>query len=208
MIGRVEMPAEKAQKPLRSRAYALARWLHLYASMMSLLVVMFFAATGITLNHPEWVFGNAQTVHTYQGTLPQGWQQGGEVNWLEAAEALRAAHGLKGRVNDTRADDQEVSISFRASGYAADAFINRADGSYTLKVVAQGPVAVLNDLHRGRDAGPAWAWLIDLSGGFLLLVALTGFLLSLFFRKTRNAALTVALAGVGILSLLIWGAIR
>lgn len=208
MIGRAEMPAQRVKKPLRSSIYALARWLHLYASMLSLLVVLFFAATGITLNHPEWVFGNAQTTHTYQGTLPQGWQQGGAVNWLEAAEALRAAHGLRGRVSDTRADDQEASISFRAPGYAADAFISRADGSYTLKVVAQGPVAVLNDLHRGRDAGRAWAWLIDLSGGFLLLVALTGLVLSLYFRKTRSAALTVALTGLGVLLLLIWLAIR
>lgn len=204
MIGKVEMPVEKMQKPLRTRAYALARWLHLYASMLSLLVVIFFAVTGITLNHPEWVFGNAQTTQNHRGTLPLGWQQGGEINWLKTAEALRAAHGLRGQVSDTHTDDQEASISFRAPGYAADAFIRRADGSYTLKVVAQGPVAVLNDLHRGRDAGPAWAWLIDLSGGFLLLVAFTGFVLSLYFRKTRRAALTVALVGVGVLLFLIW----
>lgn len=44
--------------------------------MLSLLVVLFFAATGITLNHPEWVFGNAQTIHTYQGTLPQAGSKG------------------------------------------------------------------------------------------------------------------------------------
>jgi hypothetical protein len=204
MIGRVEMSSEKAQKPLRSRVYALARWLHLYASMLSLLTVLFFAATGITLNHPEWMFGNAQTTHTYQGTLPQGWQRAGEVNWLEVTESLRAAHSLKGRVSDTRADDQEASISFRAPGYAADAFIRRVDGSYTVKVVAQGPVAVLNDLHRGRDAGQAWAWLIDLSGGFLLLVSLTGFGLALFFRKTRQAAVLTALFGTLLLLAMAW----
>ncbi|GEM82047.1 PepSY-associated TM helix domain-containing protein [Meiothermus hypogaeus] len=203
MIGRLEAPQrEHLPKPLRTRAYTLVRWLHLYASMLSLMVVIFFAATGITLNHPEWMFGTAQTTHTYSGTLPQNWQRDGQVDWLQAAEALRAAHGLKGRVSDTRADDQEASISFRGPAYAADAFINRADGSYTLKVVAQGPVAVLNDLHRGRDTGRAWAWLIDLSGGFLLLVALTGFGLSFFFRKTRAAALTVALIGTAAMLLL------
>lgn len=208
MIARVKTPVEKVKKPLlHTRTYALARWLHLYVSMLSLLVVLFFAATGITLNHPEWVFGNVQTTHTYQGTLPQGWQQRGEVNWLRVAESLRAAHGLRGQVSDTLADDQEVSISFRAPGYAADAFIRRTDGSYTLKVTAQGPVAVLNDLHRGRDAGWSWSWLIDLSGGFLLLVAFTGFTLSLYFRKTRRAALTVALAGFGVLLFLVWKAI-
>ncbi|WP_026234686.1 PepSY-associated TM helix domain-containing protein [Calidithermus timidus] len=204
MTSRAERIPQKTHKPLRSRLYALARWLHLYASMLSLLVVLFFAATGITLNHPEWTFGTTTTTHTYTGTLPQSWQQNGQINWLETAETLRAAHGLKGRVSDTRADGQEASLSFRAPGYAADAFINQADGSYTLKVVAQGPLAALNDLHRGRDAGAAWAWVIDLSGGFLLLLALTGFTLSLFFRKTRTAALVTALVGALVLLGMMW----
>jgi uncharacterized protein len=171
------------------------RWLHLYSSMISLLVALFFAATGITLNHPEWIFGTASSEHNFQGTLPSTWRQNGNVDWLVTAETLRAKHGLKGIVSDHRSDDLEASISFRAPAYAADAFIQMKDGSYSLKVVAQGPVAVLNDLHRGRDAGKAWAWLIDLSGGFLLLVAFTGFGLSLFMKKTRRAAMLTALAG-------------
>lgn len=194
----------KPHHPLRTQVYALTRWLHLYTAMISLLVVLFFAATGITLNHPDWLFGNAQTSNSYQGTLPASWQQNGQVNWLQTAETLRANHNLKGSVTDTRADEQEASISFRAPAYAADAFISIQDGTYSLKVVAQGPVAVLNDLHRGRDAGSAWAWLIDISGGFLLLVSLTGFGLSLFFKKTRRAAMLTVLAGTVLLVVMIW----
>ena len=200
------MQTTKPHHPLRTQVYALTRWLHLYTSMISLLVVLFFAATGITLNHPDWLFGNAETSNTYQGKLPTDWQQNGQVNWLQTAEALRAAHNLKGQVSDTRTDDQEASVSFRAPAYAADAFINIKDGTYSLKVTAQGPVAVLNDLHRGRDAGSAWAWLIDLSGGFLMLVALTGFTLSLFFKKTRRAAMFTALAGTLLLLVMMWRA--
>lgn len=37
---------------------------------------------------------------------------------------------------------------------------------------------------------------------------LTGFVLSLYFRKTRGAALTIALTGLGVLLLLIWMATR
>ena len=194
MVSRAKVP-QKIQRPARVQTYTLVRWLHLYTSMVSLLVVLFFAATGITLNHPDWVFGNAQTTSSYQGTLPIGWQTNGTIDWLNTAETLRAQYSLKGSVSDTRADDQEASISFRAPAYAADAFISLKDGTYTLKVTTQSWVAVLNDLHRGRDAGSAWGWLIDLSGGFLLLVALTGFSLSLYFKKTRNAALLTALAG-------------
>ncbi len=187
----------QSKKPAKARGslYLLVRWLHLYTSMISLLVVVFFAATGITLNHPEWVFGSASSQQNLTGTLPKTWLQNGKVDWLLTAETLRAKYGLKGRVTDHRQDNNEASISFRAPAYAADAFIQIKDGTYSLKVVAQGPVAVLNDLHRGRDSGKAWAWLIDLSGWFLLLVAVTGFGLSLFMKKTRVAAMLTALAG-------------
>jgi uncharacterized protein len=173
----------------------LVRWLHLYTSMISLLVALFFAATGITLNHPEWIFGTASSEQNLTGTLPKNWLQNSKVDWLVTAETLRAKHGLKGIVSDHRIDDVEASISFRAPAYAADAYVQIKDGTYSLKVVAQGPVAVLNDLHRGRDSGKAWAWLIDISGGFLVLVAFTGFGLSLFMKKTRVAAMLTALAG-------------
>lgn len=163
--------------------------------MISLLVALFFAATGITLNHPEWIFGTTSSEKSFSGTMPKNWLQSGKVDWLVTAENLRAKHGLKGSVSDHREEGDEASISFRAPAYAADAFIQIKDGTYSLKVVAQGPVAVLNDLHRGRDSGKAWAWLIDLSGGFLLLVAFTGLGLSLFMKKTRNAAMLTALAG-------------
>jgi uncharacterized protein len=200
------MQKTKPPSLISIQVYVLTRWLHLYTAMISLLVVLFFAATGITLNHPDWLFGSEERVSDHQGKLPANWQQNGQVNWLETAETLRAQHSLRGRVSDTRADEQEASISFRAPAYAADAFISIKDGTYSLKVTAQGPVAVLNDLHRGRDAGRAWAWLIDLSGGFLLLVALTGFGLSLFFKKTRRAATLTALAGALLLLVLMWQA--
>ncbi|RIH87672.1 putative PepSY TM-like protein [Calidithermus roseus] len=202
MVSKAEPSIRKASQPLRARLYTLMRLIHLYASMVSLLVVLFFAFTGIILNHPEWTFGSAQTEQTYTGTLPPGWQSGGQVDWLKTAETLRARYGLKGSVSDHRNDEQQASLSFRAPAYAADAFIQMKDGSYSLRVVQQGPIAVLGDLHRGRDAGAAWAWVIDLSGGFLLLLALTGFALSLFLRKTRRAALITALGGAVVVLLL------
>ena len=36
------------------------RWLHIYLSMFGLAAVLFFSVTGITLNHPDWFFGEAE----------------------------------------------------------------------------------------------------------------------------------------------------
>lgn len=37
--------------------------------------------------------------------------------------------------------------------------------------------AVINDLHKGRDSGDTWQWLIDISAVLLAFVSLTGYLI-------------------------------
>ena len=41
-------PRIRRKRPLRLRVHTVLRWLHIYTSMVSLLVVLFFAATGVT----------------------------------------------------------------------------------------------------------------------------------------------------------------
>lgn len=53
--------------------------------MFSLLLVLFFAITGITLNHPEWAFGE-QSTRTLKGKLPGAVLASDEVNWLQVVE--------------------------------------------------------------------------------------------------------------------------
>jgi uncharacterized protein len=191
-------PRVRAPRPLKARVNALLRWLHIYTSMISLLVVLFFAVTGITLNHPDWVFGTREVTKNTTGTLPSGWLVNGKPDWLTVVEYLRATAGVKGQAGDyVTADsaDPEDSLSFHAPGYSADVFIAKATGSYKLGVTQQGFVAVLNDFHKGRDSGGAWGWVIDVSGGFLALIALTGLGLLLYMKKIRRAALLTMLGG-------------
>jgi uncharacterized protein len=189
-------------RPLWLRLNPLLRWLHIYTSMLSLVIVLFFSVTGITLNHPEWVFGNETSSSEKTGALPAGWRERGKsgdnsvsVNWLLVAEHLRSTYGLRGHVKDYRNSKSEGSISFAAPAYSADAFLDLKNASYKLTISAQGWVAVLNDLHRGRDAGKAWSVLIDLAGWFLVLVAASGLGLLFYLKKVRRMAFIVSLAG-------------
>lgn len=186
----------RRRRPLRLRVHSLLRWLHIYTSMVSLLVVLFFAATGVTLNHPDWLAGERTDEVT--GTLPATWKTAKGIDWLMVAEHLRTANGVHGTVADRREDDREGSLTFRAPGYSADAFIDVRDGSYKLTTSYQGAVGVLNDLHRGRDAGSAWAWLIDASGLFLVFLSLTGLGLLFYLKKVRIKGLLVMTAGAGL----------
>jgi hypothetical protein len=173
--------------------HSLLRWLHIYTSMVSLLVVLFFAATGVTLNHPDWLA--AERTEEVSGVLPPTWKTATGIDWLMVAEHLRATRGVHGTVSDRREDEREGSLTFRAPGYSADALIDVRDGSYRLTTSYQGAVGVINDLHRGRDAGRAWTWLIDLSGVFLVFLSLTGLGLLFYLKKVRLKGLLTLLAG-------------
>lgn len=183
-------------RPLRLRVHGALRWLHIYTSMASLLAVLFFAVTGITLNHPSWL-ATESTTET-EGRLPAAWKPTAGIDWLVVSEHLRSAHGVRGAVSDHRADDVEASITFKAPGYSADTFVDVDDGSYRLTVGYQGALGVLNDLHRGRDAGRAWAWLIDVVSGFLAFLSVTGLALLWYLKKVRARALLTMVGGCAV----------
>ncbi len=105
---------------------------------------------------------------------------------------LRAREHVHGAVSDFRVDDQQIAVSFRAPGYTADAFLDRDSGRYDLTVVRNGFVAVVNDLHKGRDSGKVWSLLIDASAVLLVLVSLTGLVLIWFMHKRRTPGLVIA----------------
>ncbi len=185
----------QAKHKFRNSFYKWARWLHVYISTATLLLVLFFSITGITLNHPDWLFGSQEITQDLEGTLPAAWLNEGEPDWLFVAETLRSDYDLSGRVSDYRNDEYEASISFSGPGYSADGFIDMQTGSYTLYTSAQGFVAVMNDLHKGRNTGVAWKWIIDLSAIFLIIVSITGLALLLVLKKLRRNGLIVMLAG-------------
>jgi hypothetical protein len=183
------------RRPLRLRVHSVIKWLHVYISMFTMLLVLFFALTGITLNHPDWLLGGSESSTEVKGTLPAGWKQGSEVDWLKVVEYLRAHDGVHGVLADHRVDETEGSLTFKGPGYSADCFFDPTTGSYQMTIVQQGAVGVLNDLHRGRDAGIVWSRVVDISGVFLVTVALTGIGLLWYMKKMRRTGLTVMALG-------------
>jgi hypothetical protein len=199
---RTEDRVSPTRQVWRRRVAKYSRWLHIYVSMVSCVVVLFFAATGVTLNHTEW-FASAERTTQATGTLDRGWIAGtASVDELRIAEYLRSTHNLRGAVTDFRADDQQISLSFKGPGYSADVFADRVAGTYELTETRLGVVAIANDLHKGRDSGGVWKAVIDVSAILLALISLSGLVLLYFIHKHRVAGLV--LLGIG--GLLTWGA--
>ncbi|MDH4145206.1 MAG: PepSY-associated TM helix domain-containing protein [Acidimicrobiia bacterium] len=179
----------------RQRAQKAMRLVHVYTSMLCLLIVLFFSVTGLTLNHPNWSLGGDGSRSTATGSLPDGWRQGDQIDWVRVVEHLRAEYALKGTVSDYGVDGDQGRVTWKGPAYSADAFLDISTGAYDLTVQSQGPLAFMNDLHKGRDTTSSWNWLIDGSAVFLIVVSATGLLLQLLLRARRRSALITALGG-------------
>ncbi|MES2417644.1 MAG: PepSY-associated TM helix domain-containing protein [Bacteroidota bacterium] len=198
------LPASKkrsAPKPVnpKKEVAKLSRWLHIYLSMVSFAIVLFFSVTGLTLNHPAWFGGDKQIIVKNEGKLNVNWVNNPDTNKLaklEIVEFLRKKYNIKGAVNEIRIDDSELSIAFKGPAYSCDVFIDREKGTYEVSEIKMGIVAVMNDLHKGRDSGGGWSWIIDLSAGFLILVSLSGLILLCFIKKRRVAGFITGLIGL------------
>jgi hypothetical protein len=174
--------------------------------MFSLTIVLFFAVTGITLNHQDW-FAGRELTSTRQGTLDPSWLHtpDGDVDRLLIVERLRASEGLVGAVADFRVDEEAADVALKGPGYSADVMIDRTTGRFEITEVRMGIAAVVNDLHKGRDTGPVWKAVIDAAAGVLVFIALTGLVLLYFAHKYRVAGVLLIAAGTGI-SYLIYAA--
>ena len=67
--------------------------------------------------------------------------------------------------------------------------------TYSGEVQNRSWMAVLDDLHKGRDCGPVWSWVIDVSAVLLTVLSLTGIWLLFYLKKRRRSGLIVGLVG-------------
>ena len=181
----------------RRRTAKWTRWLHIYGSMSSLAIVLFFAITGITLNHQEWFAGQTMTTDRH-GTMTLSWLRTAGVDGvdkLQVVEYLRSAAGVRGALAEFRIENEQCEVVFKGPGYVASALVDRSSGRFDLTETRMGFAAIVNDLHKGRDTGGVWRAVIDISAVLLMFISLTGLILLYFVHKYRLAGVILALAG-------------
>ncbi len=189
------------RRKLGNRVAAVSRWLHIYLSMFGLFALLFFSLTGITLNHPDWFFGRAQARSEVEGRVDPRWVKPGDdapVSKLDVVEFLRKSHGVRGALVEFTTDERECVVTFKGPGYSADAFLDRETGTYRLSETYQGFLAVVNDLHKGRDTGTAWSVVLDLSAALMSVASLTGLVLLFTLKRRRGPGLLAALVGTAL----------
>ncbi|SFF40085.1 hypothetical protein SAMN04488120_103228 [Fontimonas thermophila] len=171
----------------------LHRW-HWISSALCLTGLLFFAFTGITLNHAAQIDAKPRT-DRYVGLLPQalvamlgeGPRHGYAPlptalrDWLSAQWAVR----MGARPAEWSAD--EIYLSLPRPGGDAWLSIDRSNGAVEYELTDRGWIAYLNDLHKGRNTGPVWRWFIDLFALVCLISSVSGLLLLRLHAAQRIA---------------------
>jgi len=180
----------------------LHQW-HWISSAVCLVGMLLFAVTGITLNHAAQIESVA-AVENRLIDLPDELRGGLDAVTEEGDAPLPAelarwlSDQLSISIGGRRAEwsEDEVYLSMPRPGADAWLSIDRASGSVEFETTRRGWISYFNDLHKGRNAGPAWSWFIDLFAVATLVFCLTG--LFLLYIHARQRRLTWPLVGLGI----------
>lgn len=180
----------------------LHQW-HWISAALSLIGMLLFAITGITLNHAGQIEAEPVVV-SRKATLPaplladlaKGPAEGKRPlpvtlePWLDKTVGADVA-GRQGEWTP-----QEVYVALTRPGGDAWLSIDRQTGAVEHEKTTRGAVSLLNDLHKGRNTGPAWAWFIDAFAAACVIFTLTGLVLLWFHARTRPLTWPLVAAGL------------
>ncbi|MFN3435314.1 MAG: PepSY-associated TM helix domain-containing protein [Sphingomonas sp.] len=198
--------APAARKPKRKwRGWWLKQlhtW-HWMSAAVSLVGMLLFAVTGITLNHAAAIPATP-VVTDKAGTLPPPLLRALKGAAADSplpprvAAAVEQAVGLDPAGRPGEWSDSDVYVALPRPGGDAWVSIDRTTGAITSEVTSRGWIAWLNDLHKGRNAGTAWSWFLDVFAGACIVFTLTGLLLLQLHARHRRATWPIVAAGVAI----------
>src|SRR5690606_16145920 len=198
---RPRAPKAKAKRGWRAIYLKQLHLWHWVSAAVSLVGMLLFAVTGITLNHaatigaePEIVSREAQLPNSLLRLLsaPDGSEQPLPD---QVADEVKDLVGI--RVADRAAEWSPEEVYVAAPGPGSDAWvsIDRASGAIMAEATDRGVISFANDLHKGRNTGTAWFWFIDVFSVACVVFTQSGLLLLQLHARHRRS--TWPLVGLG-----------
>lgn len=192
----------------RGAFYRLCRMLHAYLSAFAFLALIFFAATGLLLNHPDWWQGAKPRERELTTRLPAA-ELSQALAAREPPRALAAAARrrlrLLGAFKDGSVEDGDAVLRLEGAKGTTDLDVDTRSGAVHATVQPATAANIIEELHRGRASGAAWRWVIDVSAVLVLALSLIGYVLffSLRFRLRTSLVLTAISLGALLLIYLV-----
>jgi hypothetical protein len=204
--------AEAARATLVSQQKSRAFWLkhlhqwHWISAAGCLIGLILFSITGFTLNHANVIKAQPKVTSTI-AELPADL-----LKQLQAAAAasdeatrplpqsiarwLQQEFAIHPAADKIEWSDDEVYVSLPRPGGDAWLTLDLESGIATHEVTDRGWISYFNDLHKGRNAGPAWSLFIDVFAFAALIFAVTGLFLLKMHAVHRPA--TWPMVGLGL----------
>ena len=187
----------------------LHQW-HWISAALSLVGLLLFAVTGFTLNHAGQIESKPKVV-SRKGQLPPpliarlaaGQAEGKAPAPPEVAAWVEKTLSVEIRGREAEWSDGEVYVALARPGGDAWLSIDRDTGAVEYEKTTRGVISLINDLHKGRNTGPAWGWFIDVFAVACLVFCLTGLFLLQFHARTRPLTWPMVAAGLVIPLLLV-----
>lgn len=196
------MQAQQGQQRKAFWLKHLHQW-HWISSALCLIGMLLFAATGITLNHASQIESKAEVV-LQKAQLPEDLRASVEATQEEGKRPIPPAlhdwlqqqWSVDVEQREAEWSDGEIYLSMTRPG--GDAWINvdLESGKAEYEQTNRGWISYFNDLHKGRNAGEAWSWFIDVFAVACLIFCITGlFLLQI---HAGNRPITWPVVGLGL----------
>ena len=189
--------------------YRHARYVHGWLSAFAFLSLVFFAATGLFLNHPDWFKNDAQeysqTITLPAELLKQLKSQ--ENPSTDVLKYIRQQHNLVGRFKSSEVMDNEVMIRLESPAGSSDVWLMLDTGEAEITQKSANTVSLLKELHRGKNTSVGWSWLIDIAAILILTLSIAGYILFLSIKTRLVTHLTLTAISIALLIWLIWSAV-
>lgn len=202
------------------------RALHTYATMLALILLIFFSFTGFVMNHGGWfkIDDFTEVNQTAKADLPaplvaarggKGTEHGYQVEAY-----LRQNEGARGELTGFDDLDDAIAVQFTGVGRKMEYSINRAlpaapatgpateggsaapaegakrAGQIDEHFEIRNTLALMSDLHKGTGSGGAWRLFIDATAIFLAFASLSGVILWISLPKRRMLGIVALAASV------------
>lgn len=208
MHGTAATPAKLKRSRKSFWLKQLHTW-HWMSSAVSLIGLMLFAITGFTLNHAAEIEASPASIERTAQLPPALLARVKPDDAPDSKKPLPAdvAKFVREKLEMPTAGDAEWSIDtvyLAKPRPGGDGWISidRETGTVTSEVSSRGWIAYLNDLHKGRNAGPVWKWFIDVFVFACIVFTLTGLVLLWMHSRHRKSTWPLVAAGLVIPALL------
>jgi hypothetical protein len=183
-----------------------SRQLHIYLSVLLLVLLVFFGITGVTLNHNDWVSApviKESTIHI------QPWSEALSVDNASANGSI-SVNGNPQKLNEQKVlallqaqldfpvdktqvefEDDLILLDWQLAGESYQVEFTSELSTALVFHTDYGLLAKLNDIHKGRHTSVVWSAVIDISGFLVVLFSFTGLILLLPNKKKLRPTIIV-----------------